>query len=47
MTCKLIKTEKVYQKALKRLEIIFDSKRGSKDGGELELISLLIDIYEK
>lgn len=47
MTLKVIKTEKDYQKALKRLEVIFDAKKGSKDGDELELLSLLIDSYEK
>jgi HTH-type transcriptional regulator/antitoxin HigA len=47
MTHKVIKTEKDYQKALKRLEVIFDAKKGSKDGDELELLSLLIDNYEK
>ena len=47
MTFKVIKTEKDYHKALKRLELIFDAKKGSKEGEELELLSLLIDIYEK
>lgn len=47
MTLKVIKTEKDYQKALKRLEVIFDAKKDSKDGDELELLSLLIDNYEK
>ena len=47
MEWKLIKTEKDYQKALKRLETIFEAKKGSKDGDELELLSLLIDNYEK
>jgi HTH-type transcriptional regulator/antitoxin HigA len=47
MTVKVIKTEKDYQKALKRLEVIFDAKKGSKYGDELELLSLLIDNYEK
>ena len=47
MDWKVIKTEKDYQKALKRLETIFDSKKGSKNGDELELLSLLIDNYEK
>lgn len=47
MEFKIIKTEKDYQRALKRLEIIFDSKKGSKNGDELELLSLLIDNYEK
>lgn len=47
MEWKVIKTERDYQKALKRLETIFDSKKGSKNGDELELLSLLIDNFEK
>ena len=47
MEWKVIKTEKDYQKAIKRLESIFDAKKGSKEGDELELLTLLIDIYEK
>ena len=47
MTIKVIKTERDYQKALKRLALIFDAKKGSKEGDELELLSLLIDNYEK
>ena len=47
MELKVIKTEKEYQKAIARLEIIFDAKKGSKDGDELELLSLLIDMYEQ
>jgi HTH-type transcriptional regulator / antitoxin HigA len=47
MTVKVIKTEREYQNALKRLENIFDAKKGTKNGDELELLSLLIDNYEK
>lgn len=47
MNWKVIKSEKDYQIALNRLEEIFDSKKGSKNGDELELLSLLIDNYEK
>ena len=47
MNWKVIKSEKDYQIALRRLEEIFDSKKGSKFGDELELLSLLIDNYEK
>ena len=47
MTLKILKTEKDYNLALKRLEEIFDAKRGTKDGDELELLALLIDNYEK
>jgi HTH-type transcriptional regulator/antitoxin HigA len=47
MTTDVIKTDGDYQMALKRLEIIFNAKKGSKEGDELELLSLLIDNYEK
>ncbi len=41
-----IRNEKDYQNALKRLELIFDAKKGSKKGDELEILSILIDRYE-
>lgn len=41
-----IRNEQDYQKALERLEVIFDSKRGTKEGDELEILALLIDSYE-
>jgi len=47
MTLKIIKTEKDYNLALKRLEEIFDAKKGTKHGDELELLSLLIDNFEQ
>ena len=34
-----IKTEKDYEKALERLEQIFDAKQGTKEGDELEILS--------
>lgn len=43
---KLIKTEKEYDKALNRLNIIFDAKPKSKQGEEAELLALLIEEYE-
>lgn len=46
MNIKLIKTEKDYQQALERLELIFDSKKGTKEGDELELLGILVDNYE-
>ena len=42
-----IKSEKDYEKALQRLEEIFDAERGSKHGDELEILSILIEKYEK
>jgi HTH-type transcriptional regulator / antitoxin HigA len=47
MTIKPIKTKKDYNKALERLEIIFDAKKGSAQGDELEVLSILIDKYEE
>ncbi len=46
MNLKVIKTEADYQDALKRLEVIFDARLGSKEGDELEILSILIDKYE-
>jgi len=41
-----IRNEKDYKKALERLEMIFDAKRGTKEGDELEILAILIDNYE-
>lgn len=41
-----IRNEEDYQKALKRLEVIFDAMRGTKQGDELEILAILIDNYE-
>ena len=46
MNIKPIKTEKDYENALERLELIFDASPNSKDGDEAEILSLLIDNYE-
>ena len=46
MEIKPIKTEKDYDKALERLELIFDASPNSKEGDEAEIISLLIQNYE-
>ena len=46
MNWKAIKTEKEYQKAMDRLEEIFDAEKGSPEGDELELLALLIHSYE-
>ncbi|MBC7747427.1 MAG: helix-turn-helix domain-containing protein [Methylotenera sp.] len=46
MTIKPIKTEKDYQDALARLESIFDSKKGSAESDELEILGILIEKYE-
>lgn len=46
MNLKPIKTKKDYEQALARLEIIFDAKKGTKEGDELEILGILIDQYE-
>jgi len=46
MEIKPIKTEKDYDKALERLEVIFDASPNSKEGDEAEILSLLIENYE-
>lgn len=47
MNIKPIRNDKDYQKALERLEVIFDAKPDTPKGDELEILSLLIDKYEK
>jgi HTH-type transcriptional regulator / antitoxin HigA len=46
MSIKPIKTKKDYEKAMKRLEVIFDAKPGTPQGDELEVIGILIERYE-
>ena len=47
MEYKVIKTKEEYSQALKRLEVIFDAEPGTAEGDELDLLSLLIDNFEK
>ncbi len=47
MEIKVIKTEKDYQMALRRLDAIFDAHLDSQNADELEMLSLLIDKYEE
>jgi HTH-type transcriptional regulator/antitoxin HigA len=44
---KLITTEKEYDKALRRLDEIFDAKANTKEGQEAEVLALLIEEYEE
>ncbi|MFV5701243.1 helix-turn-helix domain-containing protein [Flavobacterium sp. XS2P12] len=46
MEIKPIKTENDYNQALERLEVIFDAKKSSSEGDELEVLGILIDQYE-
>lgn len=47
MKLKIIKSATEYNQALTRLEKIFDSVPDTPEGDELELLSMLIDNYEK
>lgn len=47
MEIKVIKTEEDYNKALKRLEIVFDAPIDSPQGDEAELLTILIEKYEE
>ena len=46
MNIKPIKTKKDYEQALERLELIFDAKKGTENGDELEILGMLIENYE-
>lgn len=46
MNIKVIKNEDDYQKALERLEVIFDAPIDSPEGDEAEILSILIEKYE-
>ncbi len=46
MTVKPIKTKKDYSQAMARLEVLFDAKKNTPEGDELEVLSILIEKYE-
>src|SRR6266481_5123332 len=46
MKPKVIKTDAEYRTTLARVEEIFDAKPGTAKGDELELLLLLVEIYE-
>ena len=46
MNIKPIKTEQDYDRALQRLEVIFDAPINSNEGDEADVLSLLIENYE-
>lgn len=41
-----IKTEEDYQQALEQLSVLFDSKIGTSESEEADLLALLVDEYE-
>ena len=46
MTIKPIHTEEDYQKALSRVQEIFDAPLNTTEGDELEILSILIERFE-
>ena len=46
MNIKVIKNEEDYERALERLEVIFDAPIDSPEGDEAEILSILIEKYE-
>jgi HTH-type transcriptional regulator/antitoxin HigA len=46
MKLKIIKTEEEYHKALKRLDVVFDSPADTPEGDEADILGLLIEKYE-
>ena len=46
MNIKPIRSQKDYDQAITRLEVIFDSKKGTDNGDELEILGMLIEKYE-
>lgn len=46
MKIRPIKSEQDYEKALERLDLIFDSAVNSKEGDEAEILSMLVENYE-
>ncbi len=47
MKIRAIKTKRDHAEALKRMEAIFFSKPGTKEGDEAEVLGILIDNYEE
>jgi HTH-type transcriptional regulator/antitoxin HigA len=47
MDIKAVKTKKDYQRALKRIEELFDSKLNTPKGDELDILVTLVDRYEE
>ena len=47
MQIRPIHTDKDYQIALSRIEVLFDARPGSAEADELEILGILVDEYEK
>jgi HTH-type transcriptional regulator / antitoxin HigA len=46
IAARLIKTQREYRSALRRVEKLMDARPGTHEGDELELLAALIEMYE-
>jgi HTH-type transcriptional regulator/antitoxin HigA len=46
MTISPIKSKRDYERALRRIEEIFDARPGTKNGDELDVLTTLVEAYE-
>lgn len=44
---RIIKTQRDHQAAIRRIEMLMDARANTPEGDELELLSTLVDLYEK
>ena len=47
MNINIVRTEADYQKALGRIEVIFDAEPNTRQGDELEILGILVHAYEE
>jgi HTH-type transcriptional regulator/antitoxin HigA len=47
MTIKPIHTEADYQAAMDKIEALWDAAEGSEEADQLEVLSMLVEVYEK
>lgn len=47
MKIKPIKTKSDYEKALRRIETLWDAKKNTPRGDELDILSTLVEVYEE
>lgn len=44
---RIIKTQTDYRRALQRIDQLMDARKGTAQGDELELLTVLVELYEK
>ncbi len=46
MNIKPIKSEQDYEQMLERIDVLFDAKKDTPEGDELDILATLVDVYE-